>query len=494
MIRGGGVFTLKSETRTLGRISRRELLYQVRERLDPDVFAIHTSGDATAPTPGRSTLLAVPLLRVRLTGRGLEISGSPDVVEALHLTLSSDGFGGASRGRLQHIPNSDVWRVLRLASDLFKHDAGPSEFDVGFAGYLGYDVAHYIEDLPVSIQRPAEQVDLDLAIHGVRIEVSEDGLASLTVNRLLEASGPEIGNVIQSLAPPETGTEDWRNLTDVVVSPVRLSVTRQAFESGVRQAQQYIQCGDIYQVQLGHSLEVSSSRDPVDVFEEMATTGGCPYTFFFRSGSSTVVGASPEAFVRVIDGVVEMVPIAGTRRCDGDDQPADVIQALRRDPKEQAEHVMLVDLARNDISRCTLPDSMTVPIYMQVHTYPRVAHLVSTVRALQRAHSDPWDVIRATFPAGTMTGAPKVRAMEIIEELESSPRGVYSGAVVTVGLGGFVDSALCIRAAYHGEDKIYRLRASAGVVADSDPSAEWQETLTKMRSTLDVVTAGQVSL
>ena len=232
-------------------------------------------------------------------------------------------------------------------------------------------------------------------------------------------------------------------------------------------------------MQLGHELTIESDADPVDVYTRLRLRNPSPYMYLAPFAGRTVIGASPELFVRKEGDLLTMRPIAGTLPCGTDPgEAARQAAALRADPKEIAEHVMLVDLCRNDIGRVCRRDTLDAPDMLRTERYTRVLHLVSTVTGRIEPDTDVFDVIAALFPAGTMTGAPKIRAMEIIEALETRRRGLYAGAVGIIGHRGHLNLALCIRTLVH-DGGAYRTRASAGIVADSDPDREWTETLAK---------------
>ena len=247
--------------------------------------------------------------------------------------------------------------------------------------------------------------------------------------------------------------------------------------ANVEKCLKHIAVGDIYQVQIGHEWNIHSPVDPVAVYQRLRERNASPYMYLTQVGSSTVIGASPELFVRVEDGLVSMRPIAGTAPRGPDDEAR--AERLRTDPKELAEHVMLVDLCRNDIGRICQRNTLAVPDQLVVERYSHVLHLVSTVTGQVEEGKDTYDIIAALFPAGTMTGAPKIRAMEIIEDTERSRRGLYAGALGLIDVGGYVNLALCIRTLIH-RDGTFRTRASAGIVADSEPEREWRETLAKV--------------
>ena len=263
-------------------------------------------------------------------------------------------------------------------------------------------------------------------------------------------------------------------------SSVRFEVTPEEYGSRVERALDHIAGGDIYQIQLGHQIEIESSVLPFDVYRRLRERNPSPYMSFATIAGTSLVGASPELFVRLEKGVVTMRPIAGTAPLSGDRARAHVARrALLANEKERAEHLMLVDLCRNDFGRVCAPASINVDELMVVEEYSHVMHLVSDVVGTARACVSAMELVRATFPAGTMTGAPKIRAMELIETLESSRRGLYAGAHGLIGFGGWCVLGLGIRMTTHREG-IYTVRASAGVVADSTAKGEWHETLSKM--------------
>jgi anthranilate synthase component 1 len=258
-------------------------------------------------------------------------------------------------------------------------------------------------------------------------------------------------------------------------------------------ALEHIHAGDIYQVQLGHPIHVGAPRRDLDVYRRLRAINPSPYMAFLPLGDLAVISGSPELHVRVDHDELTMRPIAGTARktADAIENTASVAW-LKQDAKEAAEHIMLVDLCRNDLGRVAVPGSVAVGGLMNVEEYSHVYHLVSTVTAKLEQGFDAYDVIRATFPAGTVTGAPKIRAMEIIEALEKSRRGIYAGVFGVLGFGGFTNLALSLRTIVATADG-YSARASAGIVVDSAPDSEWLETLAKMGSTIRAITNGDAA-
>jgi anthranilate synthase component 1 len=255
----------------------------------------------------------------------------------------------------------------------------------------------------------------------------------------------------------------------------------ETFSDAVRRAKEYIAAGDAYQIVLARRLDCRLQADPFTVYRALRTINPSPYLFFLRLGKTTIVGSSPEVLVRVEGDRIEERPIAGTHpRGATEAQDLAIEQQMKADPKERAEHVMLVDLGRNDVGRVAELGSVKVTEFMVTERYSHVMHLVSHVIGRLRAGADAFDVLRACFPAGTVSGAPKIRAMEIIDEIEPTRRGPYAGAVGYVSYSGNLDSCITIRTIVcHGARA--SVQVGAGIVADSDPKTEWLETCSKAR-------------
>ncbi|MDQ2748765.1 MAG: chorismate-binding protein, partial [Actinomycetota bacterium] len=263
------------------------------------------------------------------------------------------------------------------------------------------------------------------------------------------------------------------------------------YRPAVEQALEAVRAGEVFQIQVGQRFSVETSADPLDVYRVLRTLNPSPYMYFLRTVDVDIVGCSPEALVTVTGRRAVLHPIAGTRR-RGETAERDAAMAaeLVSDPKEQAEHVMLVDLARNDLGRVSAPGSVQVVEFGAVERYSHVWHIVSTVESEVADGKDAFDVLSATFPAGTLTGAPKVRAMELIEELEPVRRGVYGGAVGYLDCAGDLDMAIAIRTAVMRAGVAY-VQASAGIVADSVAALEEQETQNKARAVLQAIATAE---
>ena len=256
----------------------------------------------------------------------------------------------------------------------------------------------------------------------------------------------------------------------------KVNVTKECYEKAVEKAKEYVACGDIFQVVLSKRYEFRVEGDLIEFYRSLRGINPSPYMYFLKAGDRQIVGSSPEMLVRVDNRRVETFPIAGTRPCV--EKPSEnrrLAKELLADPKERAEHVMLVDLARNDVGKISKFGSVRVPEFMEIHRYSHVQHIVSQVVGDLKEDCECYDALRAVFPAGTVSGAPKVRAMEIIEELESSRRGPYAGAVGYFSYNGNADFAITIRTLFADKDKAY-IQVGAGIVADSVPEREWFET------------------
>jgi anthranilate synthase component 1 len=268
---------------------------------------------------------------------------------------------------------------------------------------------------------------------------------------------------------------------------VRRSVSREAFHESVKRAKEYIEAGDIFQVVLSQQFRIPLQVDPFTIYRHLRVINPSPYLFFVRCEGPVLIGSSPETLVRLEDGKIDVRPIAGTfARGRTPEQDAALEAELLANPKERAEHVMLVDLGRNDVGRVAETGSVGVTEFGVIERYSHVMHIVSNVSARLRAGLDWLDLLRATFPAGTLSGAPKVRAMEIIDELETLRRGPYGGCVGYIDYSGNMDTAIAIRTLLVKDGEIF-LRAGAGIVADSDPEAEYQETVNKGRALIEAI-------
>jgi anthranilate synthase component 1 len=385
----------------------------------------------------------------------------------------------------------------RLAEAFPTGDAPEPDVATRFAraavGLIPYDIVHYatkVDPWPDSSERPVARLLRDFtAIVFDNLEHTAT-IASHDAGEL-ERAERDIASVSRlSVAPPP----------DSAARPNDVDVTMSDAEYGVavERAKEYIRAGDAFQIVPARTFSLpTNGADPFDVYRALRVLSPAPYMYLLElpahAGAPPVAiaGASPETLVRAEHGVVTLRPIAGTRRRG---RSADEDLALARemldDPKERAEHVMLIDLARNDVGRVAKAGTVSVPERLMVERYSHVMHIVSEVRGELSSTLGPWDVVRATFPAGTLTGAPKVRAMQIIRELEKRPRGAYGGAIGYVTRGSDLDLAIAIRTVVMSGDR-FEVTAGAGIVADSIPELEAKETWNKARAALAAIHAAR---
>jgi len=348
----------------------------------------------------------------------------------------------------------------------------------GAVGHISYDAVRYWERLP-------DMAVDDLKFPDVEVGVFDDGIVFdhrkkqafyyyLNENRLAE-----VGRLMKKNDDSET----------LSYKQPKVNVTKEHFEKAIENAKEYVASGDVFQVVLSKRYEFRIRGDLIDFYRSLRRINPSPYMYFLKAGDRQIVGSSPEMLVRVDNRVVETFPIAGTRPCV--EKPSEnrrLAKELLSDPKERAEHVMLVDLARNDIGKVSKFGSVRVPEFMTVHRYSHVQHIVSRVVGNLKDECDCYDALRAVFPAGTVSGAPKVRAMEIIEELEPTRRGPYAGAVGYFSYNGNADFAITIRTLVANKDKAY-IQVGAGIVADSVPEREWFETEHKAEALMKALEA-----
>jgi anthranilate synthase component 1 len=378
-------------------------------------------------------------------------------------------------------------------------------FTGGGVGYLTYDTAAWFE--PITLQ----SVD-GIALHDLR---DEAGFMMFDTILAFDHVQHRILIIANARVTPDDDLEALyqfacariefleRELNRELSLPtpsvgpplnVRSNVTRERFLEMVRTAKEYIAAGDIYQVVLSQRFEVDITAEPFSVYRALRYVNPSPYMYFIRMGGLSIVGSSPEMLVRVEGRRAETHPIAGTRpRGRNDEEDRRLGEELKKNEKERAEHVMLVDLGRNDIGRVAEYGSVRVPQFMGLERYSHVMHLVSIVEGRLAEDRDRLDALVACFPAGTVSGAPKVRAMEIIAELEPERRGIYAGAVGYVDFAGNLDFCITIRTVVMAGQKAY-VQAGAGIVADSNPAAEYEETRDKARALVRALELAQGGL
>ncbi len=397
---------------------------------------------------------------------------------------------------------ADFMQDLRATMARFKSVKLPNlpPFTGGAVGYFGYDMVRTIEDIP---QTGVDDLGVDDAvlmfyktvlafdhlrhqIHIISNILVDDSHEPLDVQ--YEKAVAEIQRIEALLRAPLEMPPVTRNETDVTV---RSNFEKSAYLAAVDKAKEYIAAGDIFQVVLAQRFEVDLPTAPFEVYRALRIVNPSPYMYFLKMPDTCIVGSSPEMLVRVREQEIEYRPIAGTLpRGASDSEDEANAERLRNDEKERAEHIMLVDLGRNDLGRVSQYGTVRVEELMTIERYSHVMHLVSSLRGKLRQNVDRWDSLMACFPAGTVSGAPKVRAMEIIDELEPTKRGVYAGAVMYADFSNNLDSCIAIRTLVVRGNKGY-IQAGGGIVADSVPENEYMETVNKSRALIRAINLAQ---
>lgn len=365
-------------------------------------------------------------------------------------------------------------------------------FTGGLVGYLGYESVRYFEPT-LQLRMNAAQIPDGIYLLADTVVAFDHARRSifLIANVLdgdVDAANQKLDQISERIQQPLPAA----NKANVTPSEIRSNMTQEKFEAMVRKAKEHIAAGDIFQVVLSQRFTRETSVEPFDVYRAVRRLNPSPYMFFFDFGIVDdeplfIVGSSPEMFVRLDGRTASLRPIAGTRPRGADaEADASLAEDLLADPKERAEHVMLVDLGRNDLGRVCEYGTIKVSDFFTVERYSHVMHIVSHVEGTLRRELTAFDLVRAAFPAGTVSGAPKVRAMEIIADLEADARNAYAGMVGYFGFDGAMDTCLAIRTMV-GHGNTFTVQAGAGIVADSDPATEYQETVNKASAMLKAI-------
>ncbi|WP_295436325.1 anthranilate synthase component I [uncultured Thiodictyon sp.] len=434
---------------------------------------------------GRYSIIGLPCRSVlKVTGNAIQVERDGQVIETAQ---SADPLAWIS--------------AFQARFQVAVHPGLP-RFTGGLVGYFGYDSIRYIEPRLAHCPNPDQQGTPDILLMVSDEVVVFDNLSGRmyiilhldpTVGDTLESGRARMADLIgrmQRGAPRRPAGAERRVHEGDFVS----GFTQEGFESAVDRIKGYILEGDCMQVVLSQRLSIPFQAQPLDLYRALRGLNPSPYMYFLDLGEFQIVGSSPEILTRLEDGAVTVRPIAGTRRrgaTEAEDQALEL--ELLADPKELAEHLMLIDLGRNDAGRVARTGSVRVTDRMIVERYSHVMHIVSNVVGELQEGLTAIDVLRATFPAGTVSGAPKIRAMEIIDELEPVKRGVYSGAVGYLGWNGNMDTAIAIRTAVIKDGSLH-IQAGAGIVADSVPRMEWEETMNKGRAIFRAVALAEAGL
>ncbi|HEY3298003.1 MAG TPA: anthranilate synthase component I [Armatimonadota bacterium] len=401
----------------------------------------------------------------------------------------------ADRIRLED--GQDPLHILKslLARYTYVDDPDLPRFCGGAVGYIGYDTVRFFEELPESTTDDLDVPDsyfvftdiivvFDHLKHRMKIvcnpEVGSD--PGTTYDLALEKIDEIVDRLRKTTLPP-----DMHEGCPAQITKPASNMTRPEFEQMITKAKEYISAGDVIQVVLSQRLSFPLKANPFDVYRALRSLNPSPYMYYLAYDELKLIGSSPEILVTEDRGVVTTRPIAGTRpRGKTEEEDLALEKELLADEKERAEHIQLVDLGRNDLGRVSKYGTVTVDELMVIERYSHVMHIVSNVKGELAEGKDQFDVLRAAFPAGTLSGAPKIRAMEIIEELEPTRRGTYGGAIGYFGFSGNMDTCITIRTMLVKDDRAY-IQTGAGIVADSDPATEFEETMNKAGALIKAV-------
>lgn len=414
--------------------------------------------------------------------------------------VSRFSFVGCNPRRVITAAKGDANPLTELEAEMARYRpveiAGLPPFTGGAVGYLGYEFIHAVEKtVPLAAHDdlgvPAmwfmlcdSVVVFDRARQTLRLIVNAH--IADDAHSAYDAAVKELERLSHALQAPCPLQPAALGKAEAQVPPGNF--TREAFEKMVNDSKEFIRAGDVFQIVLSQRFSRAYSRTPLDLYRALRTVNPSPYMFILETGAFSLVGASPEVHVRLTGRTAEIRPIAGTRpRGKTPDEDLALEKDLLTDEKEKAEHLMLVDLARNDIGRVCSFGSVNVREFMTIERYSHVMHIVSQVEGQLAPERSAFDLMRATFPAGTVSGAPKVRAMQLIAQMEGTQRGTYAGALGYFSYNGNLDSCITLRTALIKDGQIH-VQAGAGVVADSVPTAEWQETINKASALFKAIT------
>jgi anthranilate synthase component 1 len=471
----------------------------------------------------------VPIYRQLLADRLTPVSAFEVLGRDTHAFLLESVVGGERIARYSFIATSPslVYQVAQGNAVILERGQRPREFTTtdpladlakllppkryhrsrdlpaftgGLVGYAGYDTARYYESEKLQSPPPDDRrlPDLLFGLYGelvifdhvdktIKVVANADLTKSPNAEAAYRDACRRVDDVVNRLQQPPTsalGEIDARADLSLNFSS---NMTRDQFEDAVRKGLEYIKAGDIFQFVPSQRLRVNSSADPFDVYRALRIINPSPFMFYLKSPSCTLIGSSPEILCRVEDRTVTSRPLAGTRRRGKTDKEDKALEAeLLADPKERAEHIMLVDLHRNDVGRVAVIGTVKIDDVMTVERYSHVMHITSNVTGQLQPQFTSWDALRVSLPVGTVSGAPKIRAMQIIDEVESTRRGPYGGAVGYVDFAGNMDTCIALRTIVW-KNGIFDVQAGAGIVADSIPASEYDETLQKAKAMLKAV-------
>jgi anthranilate synthase component 1 len=453
----------------------------------------------------------VPIYREVLANADTPVSAFLKVKRGSYSFLLESVEGSGYTARYSFIGTEPYWLVSTkegdkpdplhlIAEELGKYKVVPvsglPDFYGGAVGYIAYETARRLEELPSPESDPLALPEsvfmfVDTLIifdHATdKIKIVSHARPYGDADIAYQAAIQKIDELAKRLEQPLEHRQHLKKDTPAELTEISYNLTREEFEANVEKARQYITEGEAIQIVLSQRLSRRTNAHPFNIYRALRSINPSPYMFFLDLKDFQLIGSSPEILVRAVDGRVATRPLAGTRprgKTPAEDEQLE--KELRNDDKERAEHIMLVDLGRNDIGRVSLPGTVKVSELMEVERYSHVMHLVTNVEGKLRPDLTPLDALRACFPAGTVSGAPKIRAMEIIAELEPDKRGPYAGCMGYFSFSGSMDTAITIRTITLS-DGIAHVQAGAGIVYDSVPEREYEETLNKARALLKAI-------
>jgi anthranilate synthase component 1 len=395
----------------------------------------------------------------------------------------------------------DPLEILKKIMDKYNAPKveGLPRFYGGAVGYFGYDLVRHIETIPKDTVDDLDIPDCKFIItrlvlifdhvkHRVKIVYNSEPGDNLA--EAYQKAVDRINCIKKMISDPPLKSSIMEKA--ICTGEFTSNMTKEEFTDKVIRAKEYIKAGDIFQVVLSQRLKMPLKGDPFDIYRNLRTVNPAPYLYYLNFGEMVIIGSSPEMLIRVEDGTIQTCPIAGTRprgQTAAEDKALE--KELLADEKEKAEHIMLVDLGRNDLGRVCDYDSIRINGFMEIERYSHVMHIVSNISGHLKPGITDYDALKACFPAGTVSGAPKVRAMEIIEELEPTRRGVYAGVIGYFGFTGNMDTCITIRTILVHDGMTY-IQAGAGIVADSDPGREYDETINKARALIETLMLKEV--
>lgn len=401
--------------------------------------------------------------------------------------LARYSFLGANPKKIIRTNGEDPLNVLsrELGKNRFVSSADLPPFVGGAVGFISYDAVRHFETLPDKNPNDLNCDDMAMMICEtiLAFDHARNRILAITWSNNFDNAVNDLNEIVTRLAAP------LPTLPSSAPKQVKFhsNMSRDAFEDAVRKTKDYIEAGDGVQMVISQRFSGEVSSHPLTLYRALRSVNPSPYMYLLRFGDCDVIGASPEALTTLRDGIARVRPIAGTRkRGETPEQDEVLAEQLIADEKERAEHIMLVDLGRNDLGKIAKPGKVKVTELMAIEKYSHVMHIVSQVSAEIRDDKNAFDLFRATFPAGTVSGAPKVRAMQIIDELEPTRRGLYAGAVGHFGFSGETDSAIAIRTIFL-KDGIAHVQAGAGIVFDSNPEAEYDECVNKAAAVIKAI-------